>query len=260
MGRLHVIALALIIPLLPTQAHADFMGLLGVNDSIDREVNGLIAVVDRAREAALIVEDKANNHAKERLEQVDATVKDAERQLFVLEHQTYKDTDQLVATVNAKIQERVKQFETLEDKFVHDVNAAIEKAECTTNIVANRDIKDLLGRVGILIGTSTIRIYPPPLYPGERRSICISSDCTVYQDFPIKEPFDTTYREVEKYVADRIDNMTTETPIDSIVVSYNFLRNFAKRAACFTDDAGTYMVLYQRYQLKHDRWALLYKP
>ena len=204
MARRPAVFLALVIPLLPVPAHADFMDLLGVNDSIDKEVDGLMAVVDRAREAALVVEDKANSHAKERLEQVDKTVKDAEQQLFALEHQTYKDTDELTAAVNAKIEERIKQFASLEDKFVHDVDAAIEKAECTADIVANRDVKDLLGRVGAMIGLSTIRVYPPVLYTGERRSYCISSDCSVYQDFAIKEPFDSTYREIEAYMLDRM--------------------------------------------------------
>jgi hypothetical protein len=96
----------------------------------------------------------------------------------------------------------------------------------------NENLKDALGTFGSFIGSSQMKISPPPLYEGERAMVCIS-DCTVSRTFEIKKPFQQTYTDVRDYILGRLKQATDKTPINTIIVSYEFIGVLAYRTTCF---------------------------
>jgi hypothetical protein len=108
---------------MPSYAHATFMELLGVNDTLDRGIAGLQDVVDRTRNAAFAIEARSYQDGQKLLAQIDQTVKDATRDLLKVEKGTVEDIDKVLSKY-------MKSFSDLESKTMADLAELLSKAQC----------------------------------------------------------------------------------------------------------------------------------
>ena len=220
MTRAIVILLVLtVFFVLPRAANAALSDLLGVNKSIDDAVNGMQAVVDTARDAALAIEAQTNQDVTNRLQQVDGVIAKTVSEVKELETKGITDSKELIDKVNAAIAARINDVSSLENKFKLDLADLIYKAECAGDKTLNGNLKDALGSVGRLLGTNEILITPPVMYAGESKSICVPAlfDCRITTSFPIRTPFSETYIDIRDYLLNRLNGAREDTPIESIV-------------------------------------------
>ena len=63
-----------------------------------------------------------------------------------------------------------------------------------------------------------------------------------------------TEKELRNYLDDRVSKMGDDTPISSILTSYNIIANFAKRTGCLTGLHEAYAAVAQTYMAKIKQW------
>ena len=256
-----VVWLCLIAACVPSQSYAaSLTDLLGVNQSIDKAVLGMQAIVDQARDAAFAIEAQTNKDVTDRLNQVDAIVEKTISEVKALEAQTFADADALVASVNALILNELAQVSALEKKFVSDLALLIDQAECKVDLSVNEALKDALGGVGKFLGTNRIEVTPPVMYAGERKSLCVPGlqNCEISRTFALKTPFSATYFEIRDYLIGRLDGARDDTPIESVVSTYQYIAELAKRTGCFMRGSeSTYDEDFVFYITKARQWQIV---
>jgi hypothetical protein len=202
-------------------------------------ISGAHDVCEHARQVINQSLDKADDMAKKHREAIDRLEEKIVKDTKEIEQDISKDIDSKIERINFIIKEAVTEADTIEKNFYSDLEKAIEKAECATDKILIEYFANALGSVGELIGTNEIRVFPPLLYPDERKGYyCVAGYCAtnheVYQDFHIKTPnFSATYDEIKKYLLDRLENTRPDTSIDSLIITYSILSELAKRTICF---------------------------
>jgi gas vesicle protein len=206
----------------------DFMDVIGVNSSIDHATDQMQALLDHAREAAFALELQTNNHAKERIEQIDKVVQDAIHDIQSVEDKTQADIDRILS-------KQLRALKSLETDTFAELSDTIEKAECAADKTANVYVQDMLGSFGRLIDTNTFELEAPPMFAGEQDCGIIRCD-NVKKTFKINSAdFAVTYRDLRQYLLDRLNSSRDDTPISSVLRSYYIIANTAKRAGCLTN-------------------------
>jgi hypothetical protein len=220
---------------------ASLTDLLGINDSIDRTIHGMQAIVDQARDAALAIEAQTNQDVTARLSQINAIIDKTVVDVKAIESRIFADTNQLVIQVNALLSDRLSDIGSLEKQFVNDLAVMIDKAECAVDLSLSQALKDALGGIGKFLGSNRIEITPPIMYAGEHTDFCVSAiqNCEISRIFTIKTPFSTTYFEIRDYFIGRLNGVRDDTPIQSIVTTYQYLAALAKRTGCFMRGSET---------------------
>jgi hypothetical protein len=236
---------------------ADFMDLFGVNNTVNNAAAQMQQLLDNARKAAFALEEQANEHGKERLEQVNAIADKAIASIKDLERQTNIDATELLEKINRIKNETVRQLVDIEDTTVKDLGHLIDQAECAADRTLNQNLQNALGGFGHLIGGSEIDITPPKLSENERESFClgITSSCEIHRVFHIKQPFSETYTDIRSYLLNRLNNATELTKVSTIITTYSFIAQLAKRAGCFMQYTG-YVREYLLYRDKAQQWDL----
>jgi hypothetical protein len=234
--------------------------LIGIDPAIDKTISGMQGLVDQARAAAFAIEGQTNQDLENRLSQINGIVEQTVTDVRELETKTFVDVNDLVAHVNAALQARIAQISTLEQQFMGDVIKAINTAECAVDHTVNQSLQDALGHIGKLIGASEIEISPPRMYAGEQRNLCIAGfeSCDISKTFKIKTPFSQTYLDIRDYLIGRLNGSRDDTPIESIVDTYQYLAELAKRVGCFEPgSAATYDEIYSGYLNNATEWRLV---
>jgi hypothetical protein len=222
--------------LIPSAASANLPGLIIADAVIGGAVDKFGGLVDKARDAALAVEGQTNEDVKKRLEQVDQIVSDTVTKINALEKQIDLDAQARIEQVNAVLKDETARVNDLEEKFMADVSKKIREIQCTSDVVMQEQVKDLLGRLGVLLGTNTLILTPAVLFEGETDRCYVLSRCRVQKSFPIYTPFSQTYIDVKIYLLkERIGKMDGRTPVESVVDTYSLLADLAKRATCHTE-------------------------
>jgi hypothetical protein len=261
LSRAALISVCLLAAGLPSKSHsASLTDLLGVNDSIDKSVHGAQAVVDRAREAALAIEAQTNHDATDRLNQVDAIVEKAVAEVKALLAQAFANADQLVARVNGVLASRIADISSLEKQFMADLAKLIDDAQCAVDHTAQEALKDALGDIGKWLGANRIEITPPVMFVGERKALCVPAlqNCEISREFKVKTPFSATYEEISDYLIGRLDGARDDTPIKSIVNTYQYIAELAKRTGCFLPGSkSTYDEDFAFYIAKARQWRIV---
>jgi hypothetical protein len=252
MTRALGILICVISVLAPASAHArapDFLELLGVNNSIDKGIDGLQSVVDRARGAALAIEGQANEHAEARLNQINDVIHSAILDIKSVENKTAADIDQMVAKYMIV-------FSNLEAQFTQHLEELIDKITCAADVTLTESLKDALGGVGRVLNVSSIEITSPVMYSHEEYCPVIGACRPLTKIFAIREPFSATFTEVRDYLLhERLDKLSRDdTPIASILNSYLLIANLAKRAGCHTGELAAYTEVYIDYINKVQLW------
>lgn len=142
---------------------------------------------------------------------------------------------------------------------MNDVVKAIDHAECALNRTMNESLQMALGRIGKLIGTNQIEVSPPRMYVGERKDLCVAAfqNCDISRTFQIKVPFSQTYEEIRDYLDERLKGSRDDTPIESIVDTYQYQAELAKQAGCFMPgSAAQYELVYSEDLDKARQWRL----
>ena len=236
----------------PAIAGSDLMGLLGINDSIDRTIDGLQSLIDRAREAGFALEAQADNIARQRLEQVDKIVQDAISEVNRLEKRTAEDVTRI-------LDKTTKEVNTLEQRIMSDLGQLIEKASCAGDMLLTDNLRDALGRLGVLFGTHTIEISPPVLFVGEQSCwfFCWRVK-PLKKEFTIDPGFEATYSEIERYLLGRLDSLRNDTPVSSVLRTYSLLAKMANRATCLSPRKQAYNEKYVRYMYMIKQWEMVF--
>lgn len=204
------------------------MDLLGVNSSIDRAADRMQSLVDGAREAAFALELQTNKHATERIEQIDKMIKSAIRDIHSVQTKMQDDIDKMLSKY-------VDEFKELERDIFAELSKIIQQIECAIDKSASVYVQDMLGGIGRLLDTNTFEVEAPPLYLGEQECGWFRNCRKVKKTFKINSAdFAVTYRELRDYLLARLENSRDDTPISSVLRSYNIIANAAKRAGCLT--------------------------
>jgi hypothetical protein len=115
-------------------------------------------------------------------------------------------------------------------------------------------LQDALGAFGRLINTNSFVLSPPPLHVGEQ-------ECGLFECHPIEKTFNIssanpaiTESELRNYLKDRLAQAKDDTPISSILISYNIIANFATRTGCLTNLHEAYAAIAESYMAKIKMW------
>jgi hypothetical protein len=260
MARAFVVLLSLMAIFASSSSNAALPDLLGLTKSIDEAINRMQAVVDQARDAALAIEAQTNKDVTDRLNKIEAIVDKTTSEIKALEAKGFTDANELVEHVNAVLAYRIKDVSYLETQFKNDLAEIIYKTECAFDKTLDGNLKDALGKIGSLLGSHQILITPPVMYEGEHKTFCLPVlfDCRITQSFPIRTPFAETYGEIRAYFLARLGGARNDTPIESIVRTYEYIGVLAKRTGCFTpgnQDAYNDAFIYYSHMAR--QWKLV---
>jgi hypothetical protein len=238
-------------------AKGDLAGVLA-GDTISKAMGQAQAMLAEARQTALAIEAQTNEDVTERLNQVQQIATETLGKLEDLEAKTFSDVNQLTSRIDGILDDHQRKLAALEDKFMRDLSLRIREVECTAERIINGSMKDALGKFGELLGTNKIRITPPILYADESVSCGLFQRCRVTQTFDIRTPFTETYGEIKTYLEARMGKIQEETPINSIIDTYDFIGYLAKRTTCFTNSNNRF---YERefviYSNKVRAWSTI---
>jgi hypothetical protein len=209
----------------------DLMEFFGVNHSVDVAINKFQALVDHAGDVAIGVESKTNSDVKDRIDQINVIVDKTVTDLRALEKTAHGDINAVADKMIAAIDKSVDNISALEEKFFADLDNAVQNVYCKTITFATDVVKNSCGTVCKLVGGYQIEITAPVMYPGEHATLCIQ-DCRITQTFPMRTPFDETYKEVKSYMEGRLKGARNDTPVQSILATYGYLSSLAAMSEC----------------------------
>jgi hypothetical protein len=225
--RLLVFAAWILSALIVPADARDLMDLLGVNPSIDKAAGQMQGLIDAARQATAALEFQTDKDAKDRIDQINKLIQSAIADIQSVENKTKDDIDQM-------LQKYLAAFQSLKDDCFAKLTQAISDAECAVDKTLNQSMQDSLGAFGRLINTNSFVVNPPLMYPNEQE--CGFFGCgPPSQVFKIDSTdFANTYQQVRDYLNGRLKGSQDNTPIASILRSYNLIANTASRAGCLT--------------------------
>ena len=225
----------------------DLMDLLGVNSSIDQAAAKMQGLIDRAREAAFALELQTNKDATSRIAQIDEVITNAIADITAVESKTQTDIDAILSKYTDA-------FKSLEVDAFKQLAAEIDHAECAADKTLNQHMQDTLGSFGRLINTNSFEIVPPLMYANEQE--CGFLGCGhPSKVFKVDAPdFTNTYTEVRGYINSRLNQSRDDTPIASVLRSYNIIASVANRAGCLTNLHEEYAEEAAPYMAKIKMW------
>jgi hypothetical protein len=142
----------------------------------------------------------------------------------------------------------------LEEDSFQRLSDTIEHAQCAADKTLTQYLQDALGAFGRLINTNSFVLSPPPLHVGEQ-------ECGLFECHPIEKTFNIssanpaiTESELRNYLKDRLAQAKDDTPISSILISYNIIANFATRTGCLTNLHEAYAAIAESYMAKIKMW------
>jgi hypothetical protein len=239
----------------PENARADFLGALA-GSTIDHASDRAEQLVTRARDAALAIEAQTNEDISERLKQVQGILDNTFKALRDLERQTFVDIKDLTNTIDSILSKHEQQILSLERTFMNDLSAKIREVECSVDRILQQQLKDTLGKIGVILGTHETTVTPPVLYEGEHtRCGFLMAKCRVSRTFPVYTPFSETYREIKAYLVERLGDIRADTPVASILDTNALIADLAKRTTCFTQaNDQTYEAEFVKYSTVIRHW------
>jgi hypothetical protein len=253
---LYLLALATSLCVSTDHAGADLLGI-AAGSTIDHAMDRADQVVSEARNAALAIEAQTNEDVTARLDQVQDILNNTQKGLAALEKQTFVDMADLTNRIEVILKRQQEQIGALEQTFMSDLSKKIREAECASDRILQDQLKDALGKVGVLLGTHEITITPPVLYEGEHNACgaFLLHSCRVSRTFAIYTPFSETYREIKSYLEDRLNAVQENTPAASVVDTNALIADLAKRTTCFTlANDQTYEAEFVKYSTVVRQW------
>jgi hypothetical protein len=217
--------------------------VLGLNKLSTQTMDRLQDSIDKARESGVALSHLINQQARDRLDQVNKIVQDA-----------IKGISAEIDHADALAEKYIEQLRGLAAEFNRQITEHIERVFCNIAITVEQRLSQALGSVGRLLGTHTIEIISPILYPGEKTLF----GSTVTKEFRIGSSFYYTFAEIERYlIVERLGQSRDDTPISSMVISYQMLANLASRGGCLDNDRSGYATRYARYMNLVAMWKRL---
>jgi hypothetical protein len=234
-----------------SQANAgDFTEILGVDRSIDHAAADFQALLDEARESGFALEAQANEDGKERIEQINKLVENAISDIKATEGKTIDD-------ISAVLDKYIKKFQDMKDESFQQLSNEIAQIDCTAQKVTLQDLPEFLGGFGrVVLHTNSFILTPPPLYEGEQVCDTLHLDCQPVERRFYIDPSNPaeTEKELRHYMEDRLSQSTDNTPISSILISYNIIAQSANRTGCLTNLHEAYAAIAEPYMAKIQLW------
>ena len=155
---------------------------------------------------------------------MDNLVKSAIDDIKKVEDKSKRDIDNILSKYT-------DEFKILKTNSFQQLSDAIDHIDCVADKTLTQYLTEALGEFGRLISTSSFIISPPPLYIGEQECDTLHLECDlVSKKFSMSSANPAiTEKELRNYLDDRVSKMGDDTPISSILTSYNIIANFAKR-------------------------------
>ena len=202
------------------------IGVVGGSAILDQAGREFRETIDHARSAADALLGRADEIAKNRLNQIDQILKNTVGGLI-------GQTEEAALTL---IREATKEAAALEKEIYSDLLRVVWETECAGRRLIVGDANTTLGGLGDFLGTGQIRLSPyqrvlPDLKPWKLECLF---DCDPYV-VDVKEPFGQTYKSVKNLMEQSIaeDLISDETPAEFIVGTYEYLSSFALKTSCF---------------------------
>lgn len=218
--------------LYPSVSHAFLTKVVGLDGLAGKAGDELRNSIRQAEAALIGIESRFNENIKERIDQIELVVGNTIKQIDALEKRTAEDVDRILSKA-------VKDINLLEEKFFSELSERIQEVECVGKRIALQDLENALGQLGKFFGTHQIRVTAPELYYGEHAKSCGWFWCPEYiRNFEIKQPFNTTYDEIRAYIMLRLEAATSETPVNTVLVSYEYMADLAAKASCLAPSSA----------------------
>lgn len=201
------------------------VGVVGGGLLLDEAADNINDSVARAEAAAHGLLGRADSIAKTRLDQIDAIVQKAIRDV----------SQQSEETALRILKQAQKDIDEIRSQTMADVRAVIWETECAGKRFVIDDIPTALGGLGRFLNVNEFEIVPPvylldrPRNPIER---FFGTDPYIIQ---IKTPFDRTYVDVRSIMEAAIasDIVNDETPAHHVIATWEYLAAFALKTSCF---------------------------
>lgn len=251
--NLHIFLLILLII---STVHANIITqITGLDSLVGSAGDELRQSINQAESALLVIQNRFNEDIKDRIAQIEEVVQRAIKDINALETKTLKDVNDIILNTTSKVK-------LLELTFINHLRWLIQESECAAKRYTLQDLNFALGGFGRIIGTHKIRVTAPLLYPEEKNQSCWLSNCMPYEkEFTIKEPFNITYNEIKKFMLERVDKARTDTPIDTLLTTYEYIADLALRASCLApSSADRLRADYVKYYMKAYQFKYLFNP
>jgi hypothetical protein len=194
---------------------------------------------------------QANKDGRDRIIQIDNVIHEAIEGIKSVEDKSQSDIDLILDKYTEK-------FKSLQDDSFQKLSDAIDHAECAADKTLTQYLQDALGAFGRLINTNSFVLSPPPLYVGEQ-------DCGIIRGLSACHPIEKTFtissanpaateKALRDYMEARLAQTRDDTPISSILISYNIIANFANRTGCLTHLHEAYASIAEPYMAKIKLW------
>ncbi|SDU01060.1 hypothetical protein SAMN05428979_1089 [Stappia sp. ES.058] len=202
------------------------IGVIGGSALLDQAGREFRETVDHARAAADALLGRADEIAKNRLNQIDGILKNTVGGLI-------GQTETVALNI---IQQATKEISALEKEIYSDLLRVIWETECAGRRLIVGDTNTTLGRLGDFLGTGQIRLSPyQRVLPDLKRwkGECLF-ECDPYV-VDVMEPFGQTYSRVRELMEQSISDELIDgsTPAEFIVGTYEYLSSFALKTSCF---------------------------
>jgi hypothetical protein len=223
-----------------------------VDHATDHAFDRFNEAVENTRRAAYSVTNVVDDRLKARIDQINDIVSRTMEQIHDERGRIRQDTEQI-------LDKATKNVTDLEAQFMSDVLKAIKDAECAGTRTFQQALVEALGRIGHEFGTNEIEIAVPPLYDGERPGLFCQDDfCRMKKTVQITRNYSAAYREVAKYLTDRLDHAREDTPRTTVVDTYSVIASLARSATCFMPGEEPYYAnQYVKYVSKVRAWDVI---
>ena len=244
--------LALFAFFVSSSASASLTQFLGVDKTVDNAAEQLRESITHTKTAISQLIREGDNAVGSRIADVDAIVQDSLDRIQLLKDGTTSD----IVTILQDADTRISRIQR--DVF-NSLDKSIRAAECAAGQVILRDAPTFLGSLGEFIGANKIRITPPVEIEVRKRGGFICLFCDLENEFRVRVPFDRTYIEIRDYMLNVLDNHgDDELPAFSIVSTYSYIADLARKATCFTQNQSSpLMTEHIRYVEKANSWSSL---
>jgi len=207
-------------------SQAQIIPIIGGSILLDKAGKEVRDSIDAAREAGLALLDRANEVGRQRLDQIDAILKNTVGGLL-------GQTEESALKVLAQAK---KDIDAVRESIFSDLKSVIWQAECAGKRFVLSDLQEALGGLGSILNTHQIRLSPPISIVEQRAWYCrLWWWCDDPNIIEIKEPFGDTYilvrDRMETFISSQ--NIQETTPAHRIVGTYEYLSAFALKTSCF---------------------------
>ena len=233
-------------------ASAGLTQVLGIDESVDNAAGQLRESISHTKTAISQLIIESNAAAKDRIGDVDAIVEDSLTRIELLKDGAKDD-------IVAILEEADRKVSRIQKDVFDSLSQSIREAECAAGRVILRDAPTFLGSLGEFIGANKIKITPPVKIKVRKRGGFGCLFCDRENEFRVQVPFDRTYIEIRDYMLNVLDEHgDDELPAYSIVSTYSYIADLARKATCFTQNKSSPLISeHVRYVEKANSWSSL---